>query len=187
MRSLRSLAIDGAIRTARGQCLEQYGTGEAYLPVLEAVGRLCREHAEVIDLLRANAPMWLLQMPSLLNPSDREILSREMAGATHERMLREMGGALEALTAHRPLLLILEDLHWSDYSTLDLISYITRQPQLASLMLIGTYRTPDLMVSGHPLSAVKRELAGKTTMRGTRARGPQRRSSCKVPGCTISR
>ncbi len=84
-----------------------------------------------------------------------------MAGATHERMLREMGGALEALTARRPLLLILEDLHWSDYSTLDLISYITRQPQLASLMLIGTYRTADLMASGHPLSAVKRELAAK--------------------------
>jgi DNA-binding winged helix-turn-helix (wHTH) protein/predicted ATPase len=157
----QSVATDGAVRTARGQCLEQYGAGEAYLPVLEAVGRLCRQHAEVVDLLRANAPMWLLQMPSLLNSSERETLSRETAGATHERMLREMGGALEAITAHRPLLLVLEDLHWSDYSTLDLISYMARRLRLARLMLIGTYRTPDLLVSGHPLRAVKRELAAK--------------------------
>jgi predicted ATPase len=34
---------------------------------------------------------------------------------------------LEALTADLPLVLILEDLHWSDYSTLDLISYLARQ------------------------------------------------------------
>ena len=40
-----------------------------------------------------------------------------------------------------PLVLILEDLHWSDYSTLDLISYLARQRQRAHLMLIGTYRT----------------------------------------------
>ena len=46
-------------------------------------------------------------------------------------MLREMGEALEALTAERPLVLILEDLHWSDYSTLDLISYLARKRQPA--------------------------------------------------------
>jgi DNA-binding winged helix-turn-helix (wHTH) protein/predicted ATPase len=157
----QSLAFDPTIWTARGQCLEQYGASEAYLPVLEAIGRLCREHAQVVDVLRTNAPMWLLQMPSLLSASDREVLSREMSGATHERMLREMGGALEVLTADRPLVLILEDLHWSDYSTLDLISYLARPPQHASLMVIGTYRTPELIVSGHPLNAVKRELLAK--------------------------
>src|SRR5262249_40064864 len=111
---VQSPVFDGTIRTARGQCLEQYGTSEAYLPVLEAIGRLCREYAQIVDVLRTHAPMWLLQMPSLLSASDREALSREMSGATHERMLREMAGSLEALTADRPLVLILEDLHWSD-------------------------------------------------------------------------
>ena len=82
-------------------------------------------------MLRAHAPMWLLQMPSLVSASDRELLSREVSGATRERMLREMGEALEALTAELPLVLILEDLHWSDYSTLDLISYLARQRQSA--------------------------------------------------------
>jgi predicted ATPase/DNA-binding winged helix-turn-helix (wHTH) protein len=157
----RNLVSDRGLRVGRGQCLEQYGTGEAYLPVLEAIGRLCREQAEVIDVLRSHAPLWLLQMPSLLSASDREALSREVLGATRERMLREMCEALEALTADRPLVLILEDLHWSDYSTLDLISYLARQREAAQLMLIGTYRTVELIVSGHPLKAVKQELLAK--------------------------
>src|SRR5262249_34235097 len=156
-----SIASDWSIRISRGQCLEQYGTSEAYLPVLEAIGQLCREQGQVIDTLRAHAPMWLLQMPSLVSASDRETLSREVFGATRERMLREMGEALEALTADRPLILILEDLHWSDYSTLDLISYLASQRQAAQLMLIGTYRAAELNVSGHPLKAVKRELLAK--------------------------
>jgi predicted ATPase len=157
----RSIAFDQRIRIGRGQCLEQYGTGEAYLPVLEAIGRLCREHKHVADVLHAHAPMWLLQMPSLVSDADRELLNRGLPGATRERMLREMGEALEVLTTEMPLVLILEDLHWSDYSTLDLISYLARQRQPAQLMLIGTYRTVELIVSGHPLQAVKQELLAK--------------------------
>jgi DNA-binding winged helix-turn-helix (wHTH) protein/predicted ATPase len=157
----RSIGSNRGIRIGRGQCLEQYGTGEAYLPVLEAIGRLCREHEEVVDVLRAHAPMWLLQMPSLVRTSERELLNREVVGATRERMLREMGDTLEALTADMPLVLILEDLHWSDYSTLDLISYLGRQRHSNRLMVIGTYRTVELTLSGHPLKAVKRDLLAK--------------------------
>ena len=157
----RTIPGDGTVRVARGQCLEQYGTGEAYLPVLEAVGRLCRDNRQVTDLLRAHAPLWLLQMPWLLSPSERELLSREMSGATRERMLREMGEALDLLAADVPLVLILEDLHWSDYATLDLISYLATQRRRAHLMLIGTYRDIDLNVSGHPLKAVKQQLLAK--------------------------
>ena len=157
----RNMSSDPSIRLARGQCLEQYGTGEAYLPVLEAIGRLCRDHPQVIDVLRVHAPMWLLQLPSFVSASERELLGREIFGATRERMLREMGDALEVLTSDLSLVLILEDLHWSDYSTLDLISYLARQRQPAHLMLIGTYRTAELIVSGHPLKAVKQELLAK--------------------------
>lgn len=158
---VQSVASGGQVRIGRGQCLEHYGTSEAYLPVLEAVTRLSRENRQLIDVLRANAPMWLLQMPSLLSALDREALSREVSGATRERMLREMGETLEALAGDAPLLLILEDLHWSDYSTLDLISYLASQRQSAQLMLIGTYRTVELVLSGHPLKAVQREMRAR--------------------------
>jgi len=157
----RYLAFDQNIRIGRGQCLEQYGTSEAYLPILDAMSDLGREDQKVVDVLRAHAPMWLLQMPALLSASEREALSREVLGATRERMLREMGEALEVLTAEQPLVLILEDLHWSDNSTLDLISYLATRVRPAHLMLIGTYRTAELIASGHPLKAVKQELLAK--------------------------
>jgi predicted ATPase len=129
--------------------------------VLDGIARLCREQPKVVDVLRAHAPMWLLQMPSLISASDRELLGREVIGATRERMLREMGEALYALTSEQPLVLILEDLHWSDYSTLDLISYLANQRQIGPLMLIGTYRTVELIVSGHPLKEIKQELLAR--------------------------
>jgi predicted ATPase/DNA-binding winged helix-turn-helix (wHTH) protein len=158
---VRSVASDRSVRVARGQCLEQYGTGEAYLPVLEAIGRLCRGEPQIVDLLRSHAPMWLLQLPSLMTASDRDLFARELFAASRERMLREMVEALESLTAEDPLVLILEDLHWADYSTIDLISYLARQRQSAQIMLIGTYRPVELIVSGHPLKGVKRELLAK--------------------------
>lgn len=155
------IASNRTVRICRGHCLERYGTNEAYLPVLDAMVRLCREQPEVVHMLRTHAPMWLLQMPSLVSASDRELLTQEVFGATRERMLREMGETLDALTSDQPLVFILEDLHWSDYSTLDLISYLAKQRQSARLMLIGTYRTVELIVSGHPLKAVKQELLAK--------------------------
>ena len=145
---------------ARGQCLEQYGQGEAYLPVLEALARLSRgpEREVLIPLLSRFAPTWLAQMPTLISAAEQEALRRQMLGATRERMLREMAEVVEALTAKFPLILVLEDLHWSDYSTLDLISALARRHEQPRLMLVGTYRPVELLLMGHPLRAVKREL-----------------------------
>ena len=56
-------------------------------------------------------------------PPQRDVLRQQVSGATRERMLREMAEAVEAMTAEGPVILVLEDLHWSDYSTLDLIAY----------------------------------------------------------------
>ena len=126
-----------------------------YACVSEAIGQLCREDPWVIDVLRVHAPLWLMQLPSLVTPSDRELFAHETAGATRERMLREMGEALDALSARATLVLVLEDLHWSDFSTLDLISYLARRGRAAHLMLVGTYRPAELIASAHPLKTLK--------------------------------
>jgi hypothetical protein len=162
-------------------------TGEAYLPVLEAIRQLCRQHPSVVDVLRAHAPMWLLQMPSLVRAEDREAFGREVFGATRERMLREMGDALDVLTAEAPLVLVLEDLHWSDYSTLDLISYLARQRGEARLMVVGTYRPAELIASGHPLKAVKKELAAKQQCEELPLEYLERAGGCGIPGGEVPR
>jgi predicted ATPase/DNA-binding winged helix-turn-helix (wHTH) protein len=144
---------------ARGHCLEQYGAGEAYLPVFDSLRRLARQQGpRVIEILRRHAPSWLVQMPGLTTTSEREALQEEISGVTRERMLREMADALEVLTDEIPLILVLEDLHWCDYSTLDLISYIARGNYSSRLLLIGTYRPIEVIVTDHPLSDVKQEL-----------------------------
>ncbi|MBI3246228.1 MAG: AAA family ATPase [Deltaproteobacteria bacterium] len=144
----------------RGQCIEHYGPGEAYLPVLEALGRLCREAGSerYIKVLGQHAPTWLLQMPTLLGDAELEAVQRRVQGATRERMLREMAEAVEVLTAHIPLALVLEDLHWSDVSTLDLLTFLARRPEPARLLVIGTYRPVEALSVDHPLRAVTQEL-----------------------------
>lgn len=157
---LKTLDSVPGILVARGQCLEQYGAAEAYLPVLEAVSRLCREHTSptLVELLVRFAPTWVAQIPALTAAGDVAALRRETLGATRDRMVREMAETLESLTANTPFLLVLEDLHWSDYSTVDLISALARRRESARLMLIGTYRPVDLILREHPLKAVKQEL-----------------------------
>lgn len=99
---------------AHGQCLEHFGEGEPYLPLLEAFTRLSHQpgRERMIEILRRYAPTWLLQMPSLITATDREALRREVLGSAKESILREITEAIEVLSAETPLLLVLEDLHW---------------------------------------------------------------------------
>jgi len=140
----------------RGQCLEQYGSGEAYLPILDALSRL--QDARIVTTLRDCAPSWLLQIPRLTSVAEREAMQDKTSGVTRERMLHELAEALELMTATIPVVLFLEDLHWSDYSTLDLVSYLAHRRRPARLFLIGTYRPVEVIVSEHPLRGVKQEL-----------------------------
>jgi DNA-binding winged helix-turn-helix (wHTH) protein/tetratricopeptide (TPR) repeat protein len=143
-----------------GQCMDPYGAGEAYLPVLEALGRLGRgpEGAPLIAVLRQYAPSWLVHLSALLAPEDRERLEHTTSGATPARMLRELAEALEVLTAARPLVLVLEDLHWSDRATLEWLAYVVRRRDPARLLLLGTYRPVDVIVHAPALRAIVAEI-----------------------------
>lgn len=149
-----------SVRIARGQCVEGYGGKEAYYPMLDALGQLCAgaEAEAIVQVLAAHAPTWLVQFPALLKREHRETLQREILGATRERMLREIGEALETITAEHPLVLVFEDLQWVDPSTVDLISALARGQAPAKLMLLATYRRSDLQPRGHPLKALTQDL-----------------------------
>jgi predicted ATPase len=143
-----------------GQCIEQYGVGEPYLPVLEALGRLCRtQNGRLMKTgLAQYAPTWLAQMPALLSTVELQALQPRVFGATRERMLREFAEALEVLTTERTLILVLEDLHWADASTLELLALLARRREAARVLVLGTYRPMEVLGNGHPLSSMVREL-----------------------------
>lgn len=67
-----ALASNGLVHIGRGQCVEQYGAGEPYMPILEALTRLCREPGgdKLVEVLHRLAPAWLAQMPSLVSAED---------------------------------------------------------------------------------------------------------------------
>jgi DNA-binding winged helix-turn-helix (wHTH) protein/tetratricopeptide (TPR) repeat protein len=147
-------------RVARGQCMEGFGGKEAYYPILDALGQLCREANDnrIVQELATRAPTWLVQFPSLVTAQQRQALEKEVIGTTRERMVREICEALETVAAQTPLILLLEDLHWVDPSTLDFISAIARRRGPAKLLLFGTYRPADVIISRSPLKALKQDL-----------------------------
>jgi DNA-binding winged helix-turn-helix (wHTH) protein/predicted ATPase len=154
------LATRGTVWLGQGQCIEQYGAGEAYLPLLEAFGHLGRgrDGARLVEVLQQQAPSWLLQMPALLSATVYEGLHQHSSGTTRDRMLRELAEAVETLTLERPLVLVLEDLHWSDLATLDWLAFVARRRAAARLLVLGTYRPADAMLRAHPVHTVTQEL-----------------------------
>jgi DNA-binding winged helix-turn-helix (wHTH) protein/tetratricopeptide (TPR) repeat protein len=148
----------GDIACARGHCVEHYGIGEPYLPVLEALADLCRGDPALPTLMRAVAPTWLLQLPWLSTAQERDALRRELAGIGPDRMLREMGELLDRYTEQRPLLLVTEDLHWSDRATVQLIDYVARRRGRARLMWLASFRVAEVVALDHPLNSLRHEL-----------------------------
>ena len=155
------------LRLAHGQCIEHHGAGEPYLPLLEALARLCRQ-AGADDLpaqLRRFAPTALLQLPGLLDDADHLALQLKVAGSNAARMLRELVEAIEIAAAQQPLVLVLEDMHWSDRATVDWLSMLSRRRENTRLLVIATCRQVELIVSQHPLKAVKHELVARGVAR----------------------
>ena len=148
----------GETRCAHGHCVEQYGAAEPFMPVLEALTELCRRDGALAELIRAVAPTWLVQLPWLSTPGEREALRRELHGAGQARMLREMGELLERYAETRPLLIVTEDLHWADHATVQLIDYMARRRGHAQLLWIASYRLTEIIAADHPLRAVRHEL-----------------------------
>jgi len=184
---------ESTVRVIRGQCVEGFGGKEAYYPVLEAFGSVLQTPArrELIRTLATEAPTWLIQFPSAITPQQDETLRRELVGATRERMVRELCDALETLTAENPLILILEDLQWVDNPTLDLISALARRRNPAKLVVLGTYRPVDVILSHSPLRLLKQDLlvhglCHEIALTGLSETDVERHLAARFPDSTIS-
>ena len=146
---------------SRGRCVEQYGTGEAYLPFLDAMGELLQApgRERIAAVMRTYAPTWCMELPTAFASSGSlEKLQQETIGATKERMMREMGDALGMLAAASPVVLLLEDLHWADPSSVDLLRHLSQRIGTQRLLIAGTFRPEDIERSGHPLKHYKAEM-----------------------------
>lgn len=141
-----------------GHCVELLGAHEAYLPVLDALDRLTRESpgGALQWILERYAPTWVANLP-WLGAADEPERKLPLAGSP-ARMLREFCVAVEALASERPLVVWLEDLHWCDPATVDLVSAIARRTEPSRLLVIATYRPVEVAIRDHPIGRLKRQL-----------------------------
>lgn len=142
------------------QCIEHYGQGEALMPLLEALEQRCRAAASdaLLARLRRHAPTCLMQMPRLVSDEEQEQLKARALGASSQRTLREAVDLLESLSVDLPLVLVVEDAHWSDLATVDLLALLGRRDGPARLMTLVSFRPGGMPQADHPFPQVYQEL-----------------------------
>ncbi|GGA42171.1 ATP-binding protein [Dyella nitratireducens] len=143
-----------------GRCIEGFGGAEPFYPIIEALSRLIKgaNGNKVQDALISLAPSWASQLAGLLSREHRALLQKMAHISARSRMLGEFCELLEALAEDEAFVLLLEDLHWADFSTLDLISAFARRKSAVKLLLIATYRSDELATRGPALKQLVNEL-----------------------------
>jgi hypothetical protein len=179
-RTVEELGVYAALRGAQVLWGHSYEgeIGVPYLPFVEALrtfvrglsdeGHLldpaagCAEVATIVPELRDRLPH-LPELPSLEGEAERH------------RLFEGVTAFLVAATRIRPLVLVLDDLHWSDKPSLLLLAHLARRVRQSRLVIIGTYRDVELERS-HPLAeamaALRRErLYERVLLRGAAGGG----------------
>lgn len=153
---------------ARGRCSERLAGAEAYLAFLEALESLLHgEGSEAVaKVMKAAAPNWYDQVAPLASKdSDLQRTLADSRAASQERVKRELGSFLRDLSQLRPVLLLIEDLHWADASTVDLLAYLGGKCEGLRALVILTYRPTDLALAKHPFGPVKLDLQARGVCR----------------------
>ena len=144
-----------------GGCVDLGGSGLAFAPFTAALRSLVREMSaeSVASLLPGGVPAELGRLlPALGGACSPGTGSGEDTGTARARMFEELLGLLENLADRQPVMLVIEDAHWADRSSRELVAFLARNLQAPSaLLMVVSYRTDDLG-QGHPLRPLLAEL-----------------------------
>ena len=153
--------IDGECRIGRGRCSERLAGAEAHLPVLEALAELTADAPRVMEMLARSAPTWLrlIAPRSPLRTSNADAADQDAKNS--ERLMWELTTFLEEASAEHPLVLVLEDLHWTDVSTIDVLTHLAARMSRLRLLIVITYRHHELALRDHPFMRVRAELLAR--------------------------
>jgi len=145
---------------ARGRCSERLAGAEAYLPILEVLEDVLRRSggSSMDQLMRTVAPTWYVQVATRSEHASIAELRREAAVASQERMKRELAALFEDLSRTRPLVVFLDDLHWADVSTIDILNYLARRFADLRVMVLVTYRPSEMALAQNRFSSITADL-----------------------------
>lgn len=146
----RALASHGAT-VLRGRCYE-FGGALPYQPIAEAL----RAHLHVAS--PTLEPSWQDELTRLLPELRTHLSPPEPDAGARQRLFEAVARFLTAAASSGPVLLFLDDLHWADSATLDVLHYLVCCAAPTPLSLVGTYR-PEELTSGHPLTRLRQSLS----------------------------
>jgi DNA-binding CsgD family transcriptional regulator/tetratricopeptide (TPR) repeat protein len=150
LRELAATATEGGWRTLVGHCLDFGDSALPYLPFSELFGRLVADSPEAAARLTEAHPAL-----SHLQPG-RRLISGNAGGSgdnlDRSDLFEAIHGALDDLAEEQPVLVVIEDVHWADRSTRDLLSFLFARPFFGRVVVLASYRSDDLH-RRHPLRA----------------------------------
>jgi len=159
-----------SFRLAHGRCSERVAGTEAYLPWLEALDTM-RRHTPtgsraggeaMAAMIRRLAPTWHAQLAPLDSGHGSDAtIAASLRGASQERLKRELTGLLEAAAREQPLVVVLEDLHWADVSTIDLLAFVGSRLATMPVLIVTTYRHSELTLAKSPFIAIRQDLQAR--------------------------
>jgi ATP/maltotriose-dependent transcriptional regulator MalT len=144
------------VRVLMGGCLEFGADGLPFAPFTSVLRELVRDlgAAGVAELLPGGTARELAR----LLPEFGEPAGAEDAGEARARLFEQMLILFERLAEAGPLMLVIEDMHWADRSTRDLLAFLIRnQPSAEVVLIVATYRSDELD-RAHPLRPLLAEL-----------------------------
>jgi ATP/maltotriose-dependent transcriptional regulator MalT len=147
---------DGAL-VLTGRCLDSGETGLPYLPVVEALGPVRERAGSRAALARLFGDWVELGLPDAGLSAAATGAPRVEQDINQLQLFDAVHALLAELTAERPVLLVLEDLHWADASTRRLVSFLLSRLRGQRLLVLATYRGEDLH-RRHPLRPLLAEL-----------------------------
>ena len=151
----------------RGRCSERLAGAEAYLPILEVLDSLLHGHTilhqqtsgRFTEMMKTLAPTWFVHVGMLSMESiSAQQLREETKIASPERMKRELAALFESISRTRPLVLFLDDLHWADVSTVDVLNYLAQRFSDLRIFVMTTYRSAEMVMSKHPFLQISQDL-----------------------------
>jgi predicted ATPase/DNA-binding winged helix-turn-helix (wHTH) protein len=145
-----------SVRTCYGQCVEHADPSEAYLPVVDAIHHLVRQFPSAMpQMLARYAPGWLAQLPPWV--ADLAVPHRTGRRPEPTRLIGELSVLLETLASECTSVIVLEDLHWGDFDTLELLRALARRHAPLRTLILATYAPHATTVA----STVVRNLAAE--------------------------
>lgn len=149
---LRERARDQGFTVLSGQCAE-LADALPYLPLADALRGAATDPRGPVATKIAARPV----LRRLLPDGDAGPADSTGGALAQQRIFGSTLALLSELADEHPVLFVVEDLHWADRSTRDLLIFLTRMLQRERVCVVGTYRTDDLH-RRHPLRPVLAEL-----------------------------